>query len=109
MTLADVKNALLTVSQKVYHYTASATAVCPYLVWAEDGQSGSLHGDGRMMNQVIQGTVHLFTKSEGDILTKSIPTALTNAGIGWSLNSIQYEPDTKIIHTEWVFDIPMGV
>lgn len=109
MTLSDVKATLLTLTPKVYHYTASTTAVLPYITWAEDSESGSLHADGKMIAQVIQGTIHLFTAKEWDPLTQSIPTALTTAGILWSLNSIQYEQDAKIIHTEWVFDVPMEV
>ena len=110
MTLADVKNALLGVlTGKVYHHIAATGAVAPYIVWAEDGQSGSLYGDGKMVKQVMEGTIDLFTKQEYDPLFSEIQHALNNAGIGFRLNSVQFEEDTQIFHHEWVWNIPMEV
>jgi len=109
MTLVDIKTALLTVSARVYRYTAPATPTFPYIVWAEDNESDNLSGDGRKLGKVIEGTVDLFSKVADDAYIQAIETALNNAGICYRLNSTQYEPDTKIIHTEWVFDIEMEV
>lgn len=109
MTLSDVKNALLTVSQRVYRYTAIATPTFPYIVWAEDSQSDSLHGDGIMVNQVVEGTIDLFSKTPDDPLIQQIQAALNADGIGFRMNSVQFEPTTKVIHTEWVFDIETDV
>jgi hypothetical protein len=108
MTLSDVKTALLTVSQKVYHHTAEG-ATGNYIVWAEDGQSNAVHGNGIMKAQVIQGTIHYFTTTENDPVFDQIQTALNAASVGFWLNSIQYETETKYIHYEWVFDIPTEV
>lgn len=110
MTLADVKNALLGVLPgKVYHHIAASGVVAPYIVWAEDGQSDSLYGDGKMVKQVIEGTVDLFTKQEYDPLFSKIQGALNNAGVSFRLNSVQFEEDSLIFHHEWVFSVPMGV
>jgi len=109
MLLADVKNCLLSVSSKVYHYTSPTSIVCPYIVWNEDSQANSLWGSGEMINQVLQGVIHCFSNSENEPLIKSIQSALNNAGISWRLNSVQYEHDTKIIHTEWVWEIVVDV
>ncbi len=110
MTLADVKNALLGVLPgKVYHHFAATGAVAPYIVWAEDGQSDSLHGDEIMTDQIIEGTIDLFTKVEYDPLFSGIQDALNNAGIPFRLNYSGYETDTKIFHNEWVWNIETEV
>jgi hypothetical protein len=104
MTLAKIKTALLTVTNKVYHFDATG-AKGNYIVWAEDGQFDSLWADGAMREQTITGTIHYFTKIEFDLNFNAIQTALSNAEISYSLNSIQFEEDTRYIHYEWVFKI----
>lgn len=110
MTLADVKNALLGVLPgKVYHHIAAPGAEVPYIVWAEDGQSDSLHGDEIMTDQVVEGTIDLFSKIEYDPLFAGIQTALNDAGIPFRLNHSGYETDTKLFHNEWVWNIETEV
>ncbi|MDO9492664.1 hypothetical protein [Acetobacterium sp.] len=112
MTLNDVKIALLTVTQNVSRYTAGKDPVFPYIVWADDGESDSLYGDNKMIDQVISGTIDLFTKTVDDPLKSQIQAALNDAGICFSLNSIQREEkDKKFIcmHYEWNFEIETAV
>lgn len=109
MLLSNVQSVLYEVTTKTYHYSAPTSAVFPYVVWMEDGSNGSMCGDGKMINQALQGTIHIFSKTETEALKASIPTALSNAGIAWRLNSIQHEPTTGIIHTEYVWEISTGV
>lgn len=109
MTLADVKNALLTVSNLVYHHVAPKGTNAPYIVWAEDSQADSLHGDGRMKKQVIEGTIDLFDKKEYSTLFSDIQTALNDAGVVFRLNYINYEVDTRLFHYEWVFRVSTAV
>lgn len=110
MTLADVKNALLGVLPgKVHHNIAEPGEEAPYIVWAEDGQSDSLHGDEIMTDQVIEGTIDLFSKIEYDPLFAGIQNALNDAGIPFRLNYSGYETDTKLFHNEWVWNIETEV
>lgn len=109
MTLADVKKALLTVSNSVHHHVAPKGTNAPYIVWAEDSQADSLHGDGRMRRQVIEGGIHLFDKEEYSTLFDGVQTALNNAGIVFRLSYINYEVDTRIFHYEWIFQIETDV
>ena len=108
MQLADVKTALLTVTTNLRHYDATGL-IAPYVVWSEDTQADAVYADGKMQEQGIQGTIDLFTKTEYDPKFSQIQTALNNAGIGFYLDSIQYESDTKYIHYQWIFSIPMEV
>jgi len=104
MNLELVETALLTVGVPVSHYFA-AKQPDQYIVWAEDSQGDSLYADGRMQEQVIQGTIDYFTKTENDTNVQKIQDALNDAEISFRLNSIQYEDDTKYIHYEWVFEV----
>lgn len=99
-----IKNALLTVTQKVSHYTAPQNVTGPYIVWAEDGQADEVWADNRMQHQVIQGTADYFTKTENDPNVGKIQDALNDV-CSWRLNSIQYEEDTGYIHYEWVWEV----
>lgn len=103
MILADIKTALLTVTNNVYHFDATG-AIGSYIVWSEDGQADSVWADGKMQNQVITGTIDYYTKTEYDANFNAIQEALNEIGISYRLNSIQYETDTKYIHYEFVFE-----
>ena len=105
MTLQSVRDALLTVSRRVYHFKAHPRAQAPYFIWAEDGSGQNLHTDGRLEEQVIQGTVDYYTKQEGDPAVAKAQEALSAAGIPWRLNSVQYEDDTGLVHYEWVWEV----
>lgn len=107
--LNNVKNALLTLKTNypeasISHFTA-LRKVAPYIVWAEDSEASSVEGDDHKVQQAIQGTIDLFTKTEGDALIDAIQDALITARISFYLNSVQYEDDTQYIHYEWVFTV----
>ena len=108
MVLADIKTALLTVTNNLRHYDATGL-IAPFVVWSEDTQADAVYADGKMQEQGIQGTIDLFTKTEYDSKFSQIQTALNDAGISFYLDSIQYEEDTKYIHYQWIFSIPMEV
>jgi len=105
MTPNDLKNVLLTVTTKVYHYTPPQNVTGNYVVWAEDSQNNSVWADGKMQEQAIQGTIDYYTKTENDPQTIAIQKALNVAGVPFYLESIQYETDTGYIHTEWVWEV----
>ena len=100
--LEAVKDALLTVSQNVGHYTAWDDKP-PYIVWAEDSETEALNTENFKSGQTIEGTIDLFTRDEDDALISNIPLALNKARIPWSLNSVQYEDETRLIHYEFLF------
>lgn len=97
-----IKTAMLTVTNKTYHYWPPENTASPYIVWAEDGQGATVWADGAMQNQVITGTVDYFTKTENDANVGKIQAAL-NGVCSWRLNSVQYEDE--LIHHEWAWEI----
>ena len=104
MTLLDLKNALLSVTDAVYHLDATG-ATGSYIVWAEDGQGETVWADDRMREQAITGTIDYFTKTEYDPAFTAIQEALQTLGISYRLNSVQYEVDTKYLHYEWIWEM----
>lgn len=106
-SLEQVMNALLTVTEEVYHYTAPEDST-RYIVWAEDLEVASLEADNWKPGQTIEGTIDLYTKTEDDAWVIDIPNALNAAKIGWALNSVQYEDETRFIHHEWLFRVLQG-
>ena len=107
MQLADIKTALLTVLSSVRKFDGTGM-VCPYIVWGEDGEQDALWANSKMQAQAINGTIDLYTLIDADPNCGKIQDALNNAGIGFRLESVQYEPTTKKIHHEWVWSIWLG-
>ena len=103
-SLEAVKDALLTVTENVGHYTAWDDAD-KYIVWAEDTESDQFVADNYKPGHIIEGTIDYFTRDEDDENIAKIPQALNHAGIWWRLNSVQYEDETRFIHYEWLFHV----
>lgn len=103
MKLSDLRDALLEVTSDAFHYEAKFKSD-KYIVWAEDSESDAGYGDNKKTMQVIQGTIDYFTRSEFDDNVGLIQQKLNYIDVAWSLNSVQYERDTKYIHYEWVFE-----
>lgn len=101
--LRGVKTALLTVTDEVYHYRRPPDPKEKYIVWAEDSEAESMDAENRKAEQQIHGTIDYFTRTEFDANVDRIQEALNAAGIGYRINSVQYEDETNLIHYEWEF------
>lgn len=101
--LDRIKNALLTVTKDVFHFEAKTKAQ-EYLVWQEEGSGDSLIADDAVQEQVLRGTVDLFTKNPKKPCVDDVQAALTEADVCWQLLSVQYEEDTQTIHHEWEWE-----
>ena len=102
--LHKVKDALLTVTDTVFHYFAE-DQLDRYIVWAESGEVSSLEADNRKQEQTIGGTIDYFTKTDFDPNIDAIQNALKSAEISFLLESVQYEEETGYIHYEWKFEV----
>lgn len=103
--IRDLLNAT-NASGKVYHYTKPDGVTAPWVVWQESGETDSFHADNHKDTQQVSGMIDCFTQNEYDPLLDQIQAALDLApGVGWSLESVQYEDETKLIHYEWSFRI----
>ena len=97
-------NLVAQLGNKVYHYWRPVKSA-PICIWQEDSEAGSLRVDRIGREQAIHGTVDYYTQTEYDGNIDKIQTALNKTCSNWSINSVQYEDDTKLIHYEWEFTV----
>lgn len=102
--LNRMKAVLQKVTDAVWHYEAKQPSD-QYLVWAEKKEAGSLYADDFKLEQVLQGTVDLFTKTENDTLIDTLQDQLEREGISYLLNSVEYDGQTGYIHYEWYWEL----
>jgi len=63
-------------------------------------------GDDWKQDRAWEGSVDLYTRGERPLIVASVENALEDVcESAWSLNSIQYERETGLIHREFVFQI----
>jgi len=76
-------------------------------VIALEFEADALHGDDIKVATAWEGSVDLFSRSKDGAGWVSLITAcLTdNCGGAWSLNSHQYEHETRLFHWEWTFQV----
>lgn len=64
------------------------------------------NGDGVKQERGYEGSVDLYTHGQQMMLAAAVESALkTVCGASWSLNSIQYERETGLVHREFVFQL----
>ena len=78
MQLQIVEQALLTVTDQVFHYEKMGD-VERYIVWTEDSEGSSVEADNYKIEQSIQGTIDLFSKIENDPWIEEIQKALNES------------------------------
>lgn len=81
-----------------------------YGVYTLDSSAGSVRADNRTRVIALEGTVDLFTRSGGQEKILLVSNAINSVdGLSWYLNSVQYEQDSRLMHTEWVFSYPVSL
>ena len=68
-----------------------------YFVWQEDG-ANDLSADGGHAECAVTGSLELYAQMEFDPWASEIGEALTNAGIAWSLVSVEVEEEPGFTH-----------
>ncbi len=104
--LLIIKNLLTGIEGlRVYHYWRPRLQA-PYCIWQEETEGESLHTDNKKTEQVISGSIDYFTKTDLDLMVDEIQNALNNAEmVAWSLESVDYEDETDLIHYVWSFEV----
>ena len=75
-----------------------------YFVWQEEGDN-ALFAEGGIAERAMLVTTYLFIMLVSDPWAAAFEDSLTESGIAWYLNTIQYEPDTGFRHYEWVWEV----
>lgn len=86
---------------KSYHYRKSPGVKPPYAVWKEDGEDEQLYTDSEKVEQSITGSIDFFTLREFDPLIDTLQETLNTHMENWTLVSVDYEDETKLIHYSW--------
>lgn len=103
MNWADkIREAHTRVTDKVSHHERLNSE--RYFVWQEEGDN-ALHAENGIVNRAMRGTTDLFTKLDLDPWAAELEKSMTESGIAWYLNTIQYEEDTGFRHWEWVWEV----
>lgn len=105
--LRQMGQAFALVTENCYHYWRPVKTV-PCLMWAESGEENSFDADNRKAEQNIVGTCDFYTRTEFDPLIDAVQACLEDLGVTWSLESVQYEEDTNLIHYEWRWGVSFG-
>lgn len=104
--LSTIGKLFQAVIPNTYHYFRPQMQA-PYLVWAEDGLD-RFCTDNKTGEFVILGTADYFTQQEYDPAIDKLMDLFEGYGFSWSLNSIQYEEATKLIHYEFSWGVGTG-
>lgn len=101
--LRKIQDALAAVTGACYHYRRPRTPDRAYIVWAEDGEDQSFSAGNRKAEQQIHGYADYFTTVEFDPVVDAIQEALADPELmaGWSLESVEHEDETNLIHYRW--------
>lgn len=88
----------------VFHYWRPHMNA-PFCVWQEESTEAVWMGN-HVGEFSVSGSIDYFTKKEFDPMVDSIQEAMnTVESLGWSLEAVQYEDETALIHYSWRFEI----
>lgn len=103
--LRQIGEHLAGISENCYHYWR-AEKKFPCIIWQENAEVAELRANNGKALQRISGTIDYFTGKEFDPVADEIQKLLDGMeAVTWSLNSVQYEDQTNLIHYEWLFEV----
>lgn len=101
-TIKQIGEALGTLSNNCYHYWRPQMQE-PFIVWQEEAAT-AFWANNKVQERAVSGTVHYFTQKEYDPMADKIEATFDLLGVGWELESVQYEEETGLIHHEWSWE-----
>ncbi len=105
-TLMSLRDRLVQIQGlKCYHFEKPAKQTAPYAVWAEDGEADAFSANNRKEEIQIGGVLDYYTQKEFDAMVDALNDALNEVSSGWTLESIQREDETKLIHYHWSWSV----
>lgn len=82
------------------HFSWSHAPEGDYGTWEENAGTEFMAEDA-VAEQVMNGYVDYFTRDNTSAPRSAIQSAMTNAGVIWHLDTVQFEDDTGYIHYTW--------
>lgn len=108
--LKAIQAALVAVLPATFHYWRPIeNNRAPFIVWAENGENSRLNVNNFKDLQAISGNIDFYTSKEFDPLVDDIQARLQGLQFkmpfGWTLDAVQYEDETGLIHYTWAFEV----
>ena len=96
MKVTDLRDALLDVTEKVYHYRAPARDCgSRYIVWGETNGSVALSADDAPETLTVGGEIILYTQTEYDTTVNTLMEALADLAeedvFAWQIAGMGYD------------------
>lgn len=98
--LALLAEALGRTGYEFAHHGWSRAPGTEYGTWSEEG-ADDLLANGRHIERATVVTVDLFTRDDSRTPRAAVEAQLEALGWPWRLDSINYEPETGLIHYYW--------
>lgn len=104
MTILDLGERLNTTGIEFAHFAWNPAPSGDYGTYAEDDMP-SFEANNRVAERTTHAYVNLFTRDDTWSQASKVEEVFNDLQdeevFAWSVNTIQYENDTKIIHVEW--------
>lgn len=100
--ITDAIESLVQNGYKFAHFAWSHAPEGDYGTWGEDSGNEFTAGDV-VAETVMNGFVDYFTRADSGAPKETIEKAMTDAGIVFHLDAVQYENDTGYIHYTWEY------
>lgn len=108
MSVKTVRDALLSVIERTYHYHEQAGCDLPYAIYGETGAPVVVSGDDEPTILAVRGEIYYYTAEEFDAKVDEICDALTAAGVSWSVEAIGYTAEDRRLTYQIHWEAPCG-
>ena len=92
------------ISSVIHHYKRTEVSA-PFGVWAEQYETNSDFADNSKTTQGVSVQLDYYTQEEFDSTIDDLQAYLNENGYPWSLDSVQFEDETNMIHYSWSFTV----
>lgn len=100
--ITDAIESLVQNGYKFAHFAWSHAPEGDYGTWGEDSGNEFTAGDV-VAETVMNGFIDYFTRDDSGTPKETIQKAMTDEGIVFHLDAVQYENDTGYIHYTWEY------
>ena len=85
-------------------YRWDVAPAAPYGTAQLEGGADAVPADGMIVQQAVRGSIDLYAPNGATTYPVAVQTAI-NGFVSWRLNSVQYEDTTRLVHSEWFFEM----
>lgn len=109
MSVQIIRDVLVAVvGAQVGHYEPQKNWKDKYAVYGETGAPTEVYADDIPQELRLSGEILYFTMQEFDKTVDNICTALSEAGVSWSIVSIGYDQELKQLNYQIHWEVPCG-